>query len=308
MKKFYLSLLTLSLCISGSVLAQNLYSQDFEDVPAMLSSGGWTQQNNSIPLGFEIWHNEDGNGLAIDAYNGTPFSCAVASFLSTDSSGSGNISNWLITPTLNLNNGDVVSFYTTSYNNSFYPDRLQLRLNTHNTTYVGAADTSVGDFTILLLDINSGLNADTSEYPEDYWGQFTVTISGLSGPTDCALAFRYFVNDGGVTGTNSSTIGIDAFSVDRPVGINELANGIALNVFPNPTSGKLHLSFGSGKINKKDLSVIDLAGQIVFHKELSPSELNESRILDLSELSKGMYILHVQNEANEQRNMRIIID
>ena len=70
----------------------------------------------------------------------------------------------------------------------------------------GATSTSVGDFTNLLTSVNPNLTV--GGYPEA-WTQFSVTLSGLGGPTSGRLALRYFVTNGGPTGANSNYIGID---------------------------------------------------------------------------------------------------
>jgi hypothetical protein len=87
---------------------------------------------------------------------------------------------------------------------------LQVRLSTSgDSTNVGEAATDVGDFTTLLLDINP--TYQVFGYPAT-WTQFTVTISGLSGPTSGRFAFRYFVENGGPDGDNSYIIGIDTLT------------------------------------------------------------------------------------------------
>jgi hypothetical protein len=121
----------------------------------------------------------------------------------------GTISNWLLTPEITMNNGDTFSFWTRR-TGSGWEDRLQVRLSTNGgSTDVGATATSVGDFTDLLLDINP--TYAPGGYPT-VWTEYTITISGLSGPTNGRLAFRYFVENGGPSGANSDYIGIDTVS------------------------------------------------------------------------------------------------
>src|SRR5688572_6043775 len=124
MKKIYLSLMVLASVAMNASSQTSLLTENFDDVSLMLSSG-WTAINNSNPLGTEAWHN--GTTVGIPAFNGAANSYASVSYLST--SGTGDISNWLISPTVMLNNGDVISFYATCYNNLSFPDRLELRMN-----------------------------------------------------------------------------------------------------------------------------------------------------------------------------------
>src|SRR5262245_55285495 len=150
MKKLYLILLSFCAMSFAAQAQTSIFSENFASVPTMLATGGWTEVNNSNPLGLEIWH--DGLGLAFATGLGvtSDSNYAEASFQSTDAAGTGDISNWLISPQVTLNNGDVISFFTTAYNNVTYPDRLELRINPLNTTNVGSTTTSVGDFTTLV--------------------------------------------------------------------------------------------------------------------------------------------------------------
>ena len=62
-------------------------------------------------------------------------------------------------------------------------------------------------------------------------GDGTVTVSGLAGPTQGRLAFRYFVTNGGPTGLNSNYFGIDTFeyaSVPGPGGLALLAGAAVI--------------------------------------------------------------------------------
>ena len=147
---------------------------------------------------------EDGNPV-VTPHEGARF--AVVNFTSI-ASGSGTISNWLITPTLSLVNGSTFSFFTTTAPGSAFPDRLELRMSlAGSSTNVGTTPTDVGDFSTLLLSVNPTLAA--GGYPET-WTQFTATITGLNAPTNGRLAFRYFVTSGGPTGANSNIIGVDS--------------------------------------------------------------------------------------------------
>lgn len=163
---------------------------------------GWDAINRSVPLGVTNWF--QGNSAVFPSFNGAPTSYIAANF--NNASGLGTISNWLIMPELILNNGDELSFYARSVN-SIFPDRLQVRLSEAGpSTDVGATATSVGDFSTLLLDINPTY---TPGGFANAWTQYTISISGLSGPTPGRIAFRYFVESAGPAGANSDYIGID---------------------------------------------------------------------------------------------------
>jgi hypothetical protein len=190
------------LIVVTNAYAAPILSENFNDI-GNLSGNGWVQINNSSPPGETGWF--QGNAGIFQAQSGAPTSYIAANFL--NAAPGGNISNWLLTPLLTVNNGDILSFSTRSA--GAFADRLEVRFSTGgNSSDVGATDASVGDFTNLLLTVNPAL--DLPGYPSD-WTTFQVTLSGLSGPTSGRYGFRYFVTD---TDSNADHIGIDTLSVD----------------------------------------------------------------------------------------------
>lgn len=177
-------------------------TEGFDDITNL---PGWFMQNNSSPIGTTGWF--QGNSAVFPAHAGAATAYIGANFNNT--AGTGTISNWLLTPVLNLNDGDTISFWTRTATGTLWADRLELRMSTNGaSTNVGTLATDVGDFTTLLLSVNP--NLVVSEYPQ-VWTEYTATISGVPTPTDGRLAFRYFVTNGGPSGANSNYIGIDTF-------------------------------------------------------------------------------------------------
>ncbi|MBS1748166.1 MAG: T9SS type A sorting domain-containing protein [Bacteroidetes bacterium] len=197
-------ILSFSLVISNNTMAQlNSLSENFDSVIPT----DWVAINNSSGHGLS-WGQGDVRNF--NAYNGAANSYAGASYLSIGSkTNAGTISNWLMTPVLNLSNGSTFSFYTRTISGSAYPDRLEVRLSTNgSSTNVGSTEESTGDFSQLLLSINPDL--DNGGYPDTNWTKYNVTVSGI-GTVTGRIAFRYYVTNGGSSGTNSNFIGIDAF-------------------------------------------------------------------------------------------------
>ena len=174
------------------------------NVITTLVPGGWFMQNNSQPgPGTTGWF--QGSTAAFPSQSGAANSYIAANY--DNGTGTSTLSNWLLTPPVNLQNGAQFTFWTRTMDAPAYADRLQVRMSTNGTSSnVGSTATDVGDFTTLLLDINPTYTL--TGYP-NAWTQFTVTVSGLGSPTTGRLAFRYFVENGGPTGTNSDYIGID---------------------------------------------------------------------------------------------------
>ena len=224
----------------GSTFSQAI-NEGFSNV-AGLTAAGWNQQNLSTPIGSNPnWVQGDPVNMPFSA-NSLPANSYIAVNYNSVA-GAATISNWLITPMLNLNNGDVITFYTRG-TGSVYADNLQVRLSTNgSSTNVGASNISVGDFSNLLLEINPTLNA--ALYPST-WTQYTITISGLASPTTGRIAFRYYVPNGGPTGLNSDLIGIDDFVYTPVPSCNLTATASANNAMGGAPNGSINLTVNGG--------------------------------------------------------------
>ena len=125
------------------------------DVVAALGLNGWTMTNNSQPgPGSTGWY--QGNTAVFPSQSGAPNSYIAADF--NNGTGTSDLSNWLLTPPVLLEDGAQLTFWTRTVTTVNFPDRLQVRMSTNGTSSdVGNTSASVGDFTTLLLDINPGL-------------------------------------------------------------------------------------------------------------------------------------------------------
>ena len=172
----------------------------------------WVIINHSEPLGTTIWY--QGDPEAFDAHSGLPDSYIAADQSSTIGP-VGIISDWYISPEVNIQNGSVISFWTQTIDVPVefeHPDRLELRMSTAGKSLiVGTTSSDVGDFTNLLLSVNPNLKYLT--YPW-LWTKFSATISGLQEPITGRIAFRYWVTDAGIGGDNSWYIGVDDFTYE----------------------------------------------------------------------------------------------
>lgn len=278
MKKTLLSIT--AILAFGISQGQVLLSENFDVFPTT-----WTQTNQSSPIGAATWAQGGGTAFTPGGQAGGATSFALVNY--TSATGNGTISNWLMTPVINVQNGDVISFYTRTGGDDtgeIYPDRLELRLSTAGAASVtpSTGPTDLGSFTTLALSINPNLT--TTGYPF-VWTQYTYTVSGLSAATDVKIAFRYFVTNGGTTGANSNIIGIDTFSVDRTLSTETFAKN-NFTVFPNPVSDIVNISnFNNLEITNSVIT--DLNGRIVKKVNTSVESIN------VGELATGVYFLKV---------------
>lgn len=194
------------------------FTEEFDTV-ANLYKKGWVALNNSSPIGETTWSQgvyENGK-FGIAGWPAFSYNYAATDYLYVESScgyGSSYISNWMITPVIMMKDSDIVSFYTrTSDDPSAKADRLQVRANyTSTSAEIARTPTAVGDFSRLIIDINSTYcKTCSSTYPTK-WVKLEFKVkNGSSVPVPGRFAFRYFVEGGGPDGIRSEAIGIDAF-------------------------------------------------------------------------------------------------
>jgi hypothetical protein len=194
------------LALASSTQASVILSEGFDNI-ATLAGGGWAMVNNSNPVGLTGWF--QGNAGVFTSQAGAGDSYIGANYNNAAFPAGGNISNWLLTPTLTLGYDTILRFYTRTESGSQYPDRLEVRLSTNGaSTDVGSTDTSVGDFTVLLATINPSLAV--GGYPES-WSLVSAELSNPGIPLTGRFGLRYFVTD---NLTNANYIGIDSLTAD----------------------------------------------------------------------------------------------
>ncbi len=220
-----------ALCGAAGLGRAQSFNEHFDAVDAGTGAAapGWAVQNNSQPIGVSGYF--QGNPAVFAAQATTGY--LAVNYASGDANST--ISNWQISPPVLLQNGQAFAFFTRTVDFPTYPDRLQVRLNQSTTTNVGTLATDVGDFTTLLLDINPSYS--TSGYP-NVWTQYVVNLSGLpAGGVVGRLAFRYFVENGGISGTNSDYVGIDEAIYPAAVGVCcRLDSTCFISTLPNCTA------------------------------------------------------------------------
>jgi hypothetical protein len=287
-----------------NVKSQALY-EGFDDI-TLLPAAGWEMINMSSPIGAENWV-QGYSPLANQTYlfpanSGAAESFIGASFKSCGDTPPATISNWLLSPPLTINNGDTLSFYTrtTDLAGTVYPDRLQVRMNQTTTNDVGPDETSFGDFTDLLVDINDTYS--TTGYPL-VWTKYDLVISGVpTGGTTGRFGFRYFVEDGGLGGANSFIIGIDDFNfAPLPTSVPEIVNTASTFIGPNPVINNMTIRINEPVKGNASLKILNAIGEVVFAKDLADGFTKDN--LDLSNLAKGYYNIYISgSNANIRKS------
>lgn len=76
------------------------------------------------------------------------------------------------------------------------------------------------------------------------------------------------------------------------VGIKNIADDLAFQVYPNPASGQVRVNFANGAPNGLGLSVANMAGKQVLLTDLQPGQV--SAVLDIDALAPGIYFITAQ--------------
>ena len=202
-----------ALAVGMTAEAGVIVSEGFEatGVPS-----GWAVVNRSTPVGPESWGK--GNTNIFNAQSGTTGSYFADSFEAASQAGTtATIADYLITPTILLNNGYTFSFWARSDGDPAFADRLQLVMSTSGTS------TAAASFATVLLSINP--TVASGGFPTD-WTQYTGTISGLAGLTTGRLAFLYSIPNALTAGDYIGVDNVVITAVPEPETVAMLALGL----------------------------------------------------------------------------------
>jgi hypothetical protein len=105
-----------------------------------------------------------------------------------------------------------------------------------------------------------------------------ITIAG-SGATENAVDYSF-------TGE------IDT-EVQARIGNNDKSEMTNVNVYPNPTNGKLNIDFAGTTLQQID--ILDMSGRVVYN---SKAEIQDATTLDVSNLQNGIYLIRLHSASN----------
>tara|TARA_R110002049_G_scaffold27897_4_gene95586 strand:+ start:286 stop:1131 length:846 start_codon:yes stop_codon:yes gene_type:complete len=269
--------LLVALMATISMNAQLIF-EGFDDITSLVD---YTVYNVSDSPNTDIFQGNDtvfpSHAGASTAYLGMNFNATAGS----------TIDLYLVLPAVELENGDVMTFWTRTGEGSTFPDRLEVVLDPDGSA-TPPTSTDPGSYTELLLEINPTLA--TGGYPEA-WELQTVTVAGLSGPTTTSLAFRYWVTDAGPAGANSNYIGIDTLEVNETLGVDETALD-SFRYFVD-SNNQLNLAAATAM---ESIVLHNVLGQQVASQRLT----SNSEVLDLSGFNTGMYLATVTIDGNSK--------
>ncbi len=158
--------------------------------------------------------------------------------------------------------------------------------------------TSTSESCTSCCDATASINPTGGTFPYIYsWNcspsQQTQTASAL-----CSGTYSICVTDANGCGI------CDTVSVSYHTGIASLTESFGIQIYPNPASGILHLSFPSGYSQSVRLSILNILGEAVYTEQnFIPNPTGKT--LSIDQLPKGIYFLQLSS-GNKQHTIRFL--
>ncbi|MCF6172026.1 MAG: T9SS type A sorting domain-containing protein [Bacteroidales bacterium] len=187
----------------------------------------------------------------------------------------------------------------------------------------------LGSYDVTLI-ISDGIEKDTAfkskyiavrGYPEvnfaeveplcnESWDPYTLTTGSPEGGEytgEYVSEGKYFhptesgVGEFDVTYTYIDEFGCGAsddqkVTVVNCVGVDENAESIVLDVYPNPSRGVFNVDIRSELLNNADLKVVDVLGKVVYQKKDLNIQASDENTIDLGSNPQGIYFVIVSGE------------
>jgi len=94
---------------------------------------------------------------------------------------------------------------------------------------------------------------------------------------------------------NADTIKITVMDCS---GISENIKPLGINIYPNPSQGKINIDIPEG-FTKLEIIIFNTIGQIIFTEEIS-SQTESIKTIDLSKSPKGIYFIGLKSDGEQQ--------
>ena len=236
------------------------------------------------------------NFIVIDQ-NGLQAGNSLGAFGQSSSSMMVNFFQWQI-PELNPNGSMIiVDQYTVpegganvSFDHAYTPwsgsnDQLKVEVSTDcGETFTEVwSDSGASMATAPELNQNQQFFVPTT----DQWRSNTADLSAFAGET---ILVRFAVVSGW-----GDMLYLDNISVNMSTGLNELADGESINVYPNPAQSTATIDMVIEQASVVNIRVMDMVGKVVATQNLGKNLSGSiSHTLDVSSFENGTYLVYVK--------------
>jgi nitrous oxidase accessory protein NosD len=135
----------------------------------------------------------------------------------------------------------------------------------------------------------------------------SASINYTSATSSSAIVRVNAINACGASQPGTAIVNVNLFcrtAADESV---SLLNG-EVNVYPNPSSGIVTVEFTSDEKSKVLLTITDLTGKIIMNEIINSIPGNNSKVLELENLAKGIYILNLKSDLTISKSIRLVIE
>ncbi len=165
----------------------------------------------------------------------------------------------------------------------------------------GIADTALNNTNIkVYASFSVSVGGNTATFTNGSTNATNYSWAFGDGNTSTAANPVHIYLSGTYNATLIATNGCDADTFYLPINItvgikeiNSLSNHV--NVYPNPSSGKLFVSLGSENANYIEIIIYNAEGKKIYYGD----ELTAENEIDLSYCTRGLYLLQIKNKNNE---------
>lgn len=217
----------------------------------------------------------------------------------------------IVNTSCGLCNGSVsytASGGTAGYSYTFVPGVNPTALCAGSYSVITADANGCNQNTTLFVNASAGVNVSATSASASCGtcadGSATVTAAGGSWP----YSYQWLPSGGTASVATGLTPGCYTVSVTDQAACSRntvvcvgFVTGITsseqqqMNLFPNPTTGKISIEFTSAK--ERNISVIDIAGRILVEDKSSENMVQ----LNLSEFSNAVYYIFIKDEDQTKR-------
>ncbi|MFC6222770.1 T9SS type A sorting domain-containing protein [Hymenobacter artigasi] len=93
---------------------------------------------------------------------------------------------------------------------------------------------------------------------------------------------------------------VSAAAMHRPGQQTRPSDDKNLLVYPNPSTGIVHLTINNLQGKKVELSVLNVIGSVLYHETVTEFNDKYSRTLDLSKFANGLYYVRLESDNTSQ--------
>lgn len=128
---------------------------------------------------------------------------------------------------------------------------------------------------------------------------------GYAGPCDPSTAYSITSNGTNLVLNPLGAVPMVRMNFNPSVGLSEIENSIAMNIYPNPANTQANVSFSLKTESTVVISVSDLSGKTVYANDLGSISMgNHTSTIDTDKLSNGVYVVKfVTNGATSTQKL-----